>query len=54
MNDFLFSLGLTLMIIAGGFSCRACGTMDAEHCITVCNARVESYNDLTTQCECRR
>jgi hypothetical protein len=28
--------------------------MDAEHCITVCNARVESYNDLTTQCECRR
>jgi hypothetical protein len=43
---------MTMVVIFAAGTCSS--DMDAEHCITVCNARVESYNDITTQCECRR
>lgn len=54
METFTHLAGVTLLILAIVFGCRMCNTeMDAERCITVCNARVETYNDLILYCECR-
>ncbi len=55
MNDLMGLVGVAVLVLACVFGARTCKTeMDAEHCITVCNARVDSYNDITTQCECKR
>jgi hypothetical protein len=55
MDPVKAAVWIVAMVLVTMFAVGMGGSdMDAEHCITVCNARVESYNDLTTQCECRR